>query len=256
MRFFDWVESICMCGDIQPVYTISGERHLAEATLNHLAGYRGSKPVRIGNAAAQQIQYDIYGHVLEAAWLCYSRMPRPMKPEFWQVLVRLANGAMARWQRPSHGLWETRDEPRHYVYVKLFCWVALDRAVRLTEFLRLDRALAEWRETRGQIRDYILQQGFNEKAGVFSSVVGEETTDPSLLVLALTGCVSFDDPRMKATVAAIRRSFEHGGLLIGRYPNRGTLGREKAHSSCAPAGSSIIWCYPASARKEANCLTA
>jgi alpha,alpha-trehalase len=221
MRFFDWVESICMCGDIQPVYTISGERDLAEATLNHLAGYRASKPVRIGNAAAQQIQYDIYGHVLEAAWLCYSRMPRPMKAEFWEVLVRLANGAMARWQRPSHGLWETRDEPRHYVYVKLFCWVALDRAVRLAEFLRLDGALAEWREARDQIRDYILQQGFNPKHGVFTSVVGEDTTDPSLLVLALTGCVSFDDPRIIATAAAIRRSFEHHGLLYREIPEPG-----------------------------------
>jgi GH15 family glucan-1,4-alpha-glucosidase len=221
MRFFDWLESICMCGDIQPVYTISGERGLAETTLNHLAGYRGSKPVRIGNAAALQIQYDIYGHVLEAAWLCYSRMPRPMKPEFWEVLVHLANAAMLNWQGPSHGVWEVRAEPRHYLYVKLFCWVALDRAIRLAEFLQLSGPLGEWRQARGCIRNYILQEGFNRKAGVFTSVVGDKAVDPSLLVLALTGCIGATDTNMQATVTAVRRSFEHRGLLYREIPGRG-----------------------------------
>ena len=221
MRFFDWVESICMCGEIQPVYRISGERNLAEFTLDHLAGYRGSKPVRIGNAAAEQIQYDIYGHVLEAAWLCYSRMPRPMKPEFWEVLVHLANAAMAHWQRPSHGLWEVRGEPRHYLYVKLFCWIALDRAVRLAEFLRLDGPLAEWRRTRDSIRNHIFTKGINPQAGVFTSEIDGHTVDPSLLVLALSGCIDANDPRIRATVAAIRRSFEHRGLLHREIPGAG-----------------------------------
>ena len=233
MRFFDWVESICMCGDIQPVYTISGEGDLAEATLNHLAGYRGSKPVRIGNAAAQQIQYDIYGHVMEAAWLCYSRMPRPMKPEFWEVLVHLANAAMADWQRPSQGLWEIREEPRHYLYVKLFCWIALDRSVRLAESFHLDGPLADWRKGRDTIRKYIFEEGFNDQAGVFTSEVNGNTVDPSLLVLTLSGCVEVNDQRMQATVAAIRRSFEHRGLLYREIPGSGQpWNREGAFILC------------------------
>jgi GH15 family glucan-1,4-alpha-glucosidase len=221
VRFFDWMLSICLCGGVQPVYTIRGERDLAETTLVGLAGYRNSRPVRVGNMAACQNQYDIYGDVLEAAWLCYSRMPRGMKPEFWDVLVQLAHAAMLDWQRPSQGLWEVREKPRHWLYVKLLCWVALDRAIRLAEFLQLDGPLVEWRDARDKIRNHVLQDGFNEKLGVFTSVLGGETVDPSLLVLALSGCVDCNDPRMQATATAIRRSFEHRGLLYREIPGPG-----------------------------------
>lgn len=221
MRFFDWIVSLCLCGGVQPAYTIRGDRDLVERSLDHLAGYQNSRPVRIGNAAAQQTQYDIYGHVLEAAWLCYSRMPRPMKPEFWQVLSGLANAVLTDWRRPSHGIWEVREDRRHYVYTKLFCWVALDRALRLAEFLHLDGPLDQWRDTRNSIRDHILTQGYSPRAGIFTSEIGGNNVDPSLLVLALTGCVDANDSRMQATVAVIRKSFEHRGLLYRKIAGPG-----------------------------------
>jgi GH15 family glucan-1,4-alpha-glucosidase len=121
--------------------------------------------VRIGNAAAHQTQLDIYGEVLDAAYLCYTLMPRPLRPEFWAVLRSLADQAAARWRAPDQGIWEVRGGPRHFLYSKLLCWVAPDRAVRLAEHADLAGDVARWRQTREAIRQALLTVGYDEALG-------------------------------------------------------------------------------------------
>lgn len=214
-RFFDWIENLCLCGEkmLQPIYRVDGSRELPEQTLDHLAGHRGSQPVRIGNGAAHQDQLDIYGHVLDATWLCFERMPREMSPELWDILRRVTDLAVESWREPDHGIWEVRGEKQHFLYSKLFCWVAVDRAIRLALHRRLPGDTAAWEAARRKIRDVILAHGYDEKLGTFTQSLGSARLDATALVIPKVGFLPADDPRMLSTVERIRERLTVDGLV-------------------------------------------
>lgn len=232
--FFDWLESLCIacCGDLQIMYTVAGDAELPESILEHLDGYRSSRPVRVGNAAAQQKQLDIYGELLDAVHFCYESMRRPLSHEFWQVLRYIADQAAARWREPDEGIWEVRTGQRHYLYSKLQCWVALDRAIRMAERGALAANLDRWRHTRDEIRSAILAQGYNEQLGAFVQAFDVQALDASALTIPLLGFLPAADARVRSTVFKIREQLGRGGLVY-RYLNEdGVPGSEAAFALC------------------------
>ncbi|MDQ2873746.1 MAG: glycoside hydrolase family 15 protein [Actinomycetota bacterium] len=202
--------------DLQILYGVGGERLVPEHELTHLAGYRASRPVRVGNGAWDQVQIDVYGELLSAAWLLADQVG-----SFDQVtarfLVDVADTAAARWADPDQGIWEVRGAPRHFVYSKLMCWVALDRAVRLAGMLDAAGRVAEWTAERERIRQAIETQGWSEKAGAFAQSFGSDELDASNLMLLLTGFLPASDPRMRATVEAIAATLSDARGFVYRY---------------------------------------
>lgn len=215
LRFFDWLGALRpdRSGALRIAYAVDGEPVPAEEMLDHLSGYRGSRPVRIGNAAAGQMQLDVFGHVLEAIFLCLERLPRPVDPDLWETARSLADGAARRWSGPDRGPWETRGEPRHFLYSKLYCWVALDRAVQLAERAGLPGDLDRWRRERKSLRETILTRGYNAEIGAFTEAFGETDLDASALVVSLVGFLPATDPRVISTVDQIQRRLTARGLV-------------------------------------------
>ncbi len=216
--FFGWLRRICgRCRDrLQIMYTVRGEEDLPEEVLEHLAGYRGSRPVRTGNAAAGQAQLDIYGEVLDAAAIHLEGRSRDPEPGLWGLLAFLADRAAARWREPDQGIWEVRGGPRHFLYSKLLCWVALDRALRLADARRLPGDLARWRRTREEIRRAIETEGYDPEIGAFTQALGERALDASALAVPLVGFLPPADPRVRSTVARIQERLTRKGLVY-RY---------------------------------------
>ncbi len=208
--------------ELQVLYTCDGSRRITEVELD-LAGWRGSRPVRIGNAAATQVQLDVYGHLLAAAhlWQCHAAADggEPMNPDEWRFLTSLVERAIDHWQRPDRGIWELRSEPRHYVHSKVMVWVALDRAVRLVEDHDLDGVdLERWKQLRDEIRDTIHRDGLDPTGSHFVQSFGADVVDASLLNLPLVGFIEATDPLMVATVERIRADLEmHPGGLLRRF---------------------------------------
>lgn len=233
--FFRWLERLCIpCGqEMQIVYRIDGDPHLPERTLEHLAGYRGSRPVRVGNGAVGQKQLDVYGEVLDAAHLYHERARRPVAPELWEVLRYMADQTAARWREPDHGIWEVRGGPQHFLYSKLLCWVALDRAARLAARGGLDGDTQLWEKTREEIRRAILTEGYDERLGAFTQAFGSRALDASALIIPQVGFLPATDPRVVSTVERIReRLTSHG--LVHRYLNEdGLPGGEATFALCS-----------------------
>ncbi|HEX6198444.1 MAG TPA: glycoside hydrolase family 15 protein [Jiangellaceae bacterium] len=203
-------------GQLQIMFGVCGERDLAERTLERMDGWRGSRPVRIGNGAWQQRQTDVYGELLAAV-----HRLRDVLGEFDELdrrfLIGLADAAAASWQQPDQGIWEIRGEPRHYLYSKLMCWVALDRAVEMAPLLGADGKTPEWRRTRDQIRAAILADGWNAEIGAFTQVLGGDGLDASSLLISSVGFLPADDPRMLATIEATERELTDTHGLVYRY---------------------------------------
>lgn len=234
MDFFDWLESVCLSGQgtIQIMYTVNGGRHLPEEILSHLEGYRHSRPVRVGNAAAQQTQLDIYGEVLDAAYLCHERMRTP-HPQMRAVLGLLADRAAARWQEPDQGIWEVRGDPDHFLHSKLLCWVALDRAVRLGEATGMPGDIPRWRRTREEIRHAILTRGYHQGMQTFTQTFDGDALDASALVIPLVGFLPATDPRMRATIARIEEGLTSNGLVYRYRTEDGLPGGEGTFAPCS-----------------------
>ena len=216
MRFLEWLEDLCLCEDgLHIVYRLNGSGRLSEQTLDHLEGYRGSRPVRIGNVAGTQAQLDVYGQIIDAVFVCHERLPRPMRPQLWSRLHDLADEAAARWREPDRGPWEIRGEPRHFVYSKLLCWVALDRALRIAGRLgEKGSHLERWQTEREQVRDAILSRGFNQKLGAFTYAFDEPVLDSSVLAIPLVGFLPATDPRMESTIEKIREGLGVRDLIF------------------------------------------
>jgi alpha,alpha-trehalase len=201
---------------IQIMFGVGGERDLTERELPHLSGWRDSRPVRIGNAAWQQGQLDAYGEVLNAAHRLADQLGEleAMTREF---LVGAADAAAERWKERDHGLWEMRDEPRHFVHSKLMCWVALDRAVALADRIGGEDRVESWTDRREEIRTAILEQGWSEKAGAFAQSFGSDALDASSLVMPIVGFLPADDPRMRSTIEAVAERLTDERGLVYRY---------------------------------------
>ena len=200
---------------VQIMYGIAGERRLEETTLDFLPGYQGAAPVRIGNAAATQLQLDVFGEVMDA--LHQARGAKLLfNTETWSLQRALLNHLGTVWQQPDEGLWETRGGPRHFTFSKVMAWVAFDRGVRDAEAFGLDAPVDEWRGTRDAIHATVCRDGYNEKLGSFTQSFGSDALDASLLLIGVMGFLPHDDPRVRGTVAAVERDLLVDGFVL-RY---------------------------------------
>ncbi|MCX4420287.1 glycoside hydrolase family 15 protein [Streptomyces mirabilis] len=202
--------------DLQVMYGIGGERDLSERVLPHLSGWRGSAPVRVGNGAWRQCQLDVYGELLDAA---HQTLPHdvPLDPPVRFFLRQCAEAAAHRWTDPDQGIWEGRGPARHFLHSKLMCWVALDRAIDLAPALSAQDRVTDWQRTRGQIREAIENQGFDQQTGAFTQTFGSPQLDASALMLPLVGFLPGTDPRVRSTVEAIARHLTDSRGLVRRY---------------------------------------
>jgi alpha,alpha-trehalase len=202
--------------DLQIMFGIGGEWDLSERELPHLAGWRGSRPVRVGNGAWLQRQLDVYGELLGAAQRLVDELGQ-LDTVTRRFLTAVADTAAARWREKDHGIWEIRGEPRDFLYSKLMCWVAMDSAIALAGRLGAEGRVADWGSTRDEIRAAILTRGWSERAGAFTQAFGSEELDASSLMLLITGFLPADDPRMKATIKAIAERLTDDRGLVYRY---------------------------------------
>jgi len=218
--------------DLQIMFGIGGERDLSERELPHLAGWRASRPVRVGNGAWTQRQLDVYGELLGAAQRLVDQLGE-LDPVTRQFLAAAADTAASRWKDKDQGIWEIRGEPRDFVYSKLMCWVALDRAIALAPQLRAGDRVQGWAAARAEIRAAILELGWSEKAGAFTQTFGGDDLDASNLMLAITGFLPADDPRMKATIdATAARLTDERGLVYRYLAHDGLAGEEGTFLLC------------------------
>ncbi|HEX9064900.1 MAG TPA: glycoside hydrolase family 15 protein [Streptosporangiaceae bacterium] len=218
--------------DLQIMFGIDGERDLSERELPHLAGWRGSRPVRVGNAAWLQRQLDVYGELLIAARRLVDQLGE-LDPVTRRFLVTAADTAAARWQEKDQGIWEIRGEPQDFLYSKLMCWVAVDCAIALAGHLGAEDRVPDWESARAEIRAAILTRGWDEQAGAFTQAFGSHDLDASSLMLAITGFLPADDPRMKATIGAIAQRLTDERGMVYRYLARdGLAGQEGTFLLC------------------------
>jgi len=216
--------------DLQIMYRISGQRSLPELELSHLAGHRGSVPVRIGNGAVKQMQLDAYGQILEAAYL-YARAGGELTETNWRFLVGLVEVVCQRWQKPDQGIWEIRDEPRHFTHSKANCWLALHRGVQIARASGWPCDLTRWERERDQVREFLLEQ--TAPGGWFQQAAGHQVADASTLLVPAIGLLPTTHPLVLETIRVVRRSLERDGLLF-RYLNPdGLVGGEGAFLLCS-----------------------
>jgi GH15 family glucan-1,4-alpha-glucosidase len=218
---------------LQVLYGIGGERRLHEYEIGELEGYRGAKPVRIGNAAESQIQLDAYGELLDLAWIWHCRRHSP-DDDYWEFLVELVNKVCDCWQIADCGIWEFRNDPRHFVHSKVMCWAALNYGIKLAGDLRRSAPLEKWRKNREAVRRAVESKGYDAERGVFIQAFEHPAMDAALLLLPMVGFVAYDDERMIRTTDAVRDELEDNGLLR-RYPDGddGMQGREGVFLACS-----------------------
>ncbi len=214
-RFFQWIAR--SLGDfgrerVQIMYGVAGERDLTEHELDHLEGFRDSRPVRVGNAAWKQKQLDVLGEILDGALLLKDQLG-DFDEEIRRLLIALADRAAESWPGPDAGMWEARDEERDYVASKVMCWVALDRAVKLAPDLDDDAKADRWRAARDDVRETILKRGWNDQLGTFVGAFGSEDLDAAVLLMPLVDFLPATDERMRSTVEVIERELADGGLV-------------------------------------------
>ncbi len=222
------------------VLTIEGGTQLPEQTLDHWEGYRGSRPVRIGNAAVSQFQGDIYGEFMDAFYLS-NKYVSPTSYDVWVKIRKRLDWICENWQLPDAGIWEMRNRQEHFVYSKVMNWVALDRGLRLADKRALPADRAKWMRERDRIYEEVMTQGWNEKRQAFTQFYGSEDLDASLLIMPLVFFMAPTDPRMISTINAILKNPRDGGLvsdsLVYRYPPQpridGLPGEEGTFNMCS-----------------------
>ncbi len=238
--FFSWMartasaEGLANGQSLQVLFGVGGEWEVTERTLDHLTGWGGSRPVRIGNDAWRQRQLDVYGELLDAAYRLRGQLNRLDEHGRW-FLISLADAAANHWTEPDHGIWEVRGRPQHFVYSKLMCWVALDRAIGLADELDAAIRVPVWKAAREVIREAIEEHGWSRQAGAYSQAFGSDLLDASALMLPITGFTMPDDPRTQATVTAVRERLTGPSGLIHRYErvDDGLAGEEGAFLMCS-----------------------
>jgi len=241
--FMGWIEARCQNsgpdGSLQLMYGIDGKSDLTEETLDHLDGYRGSRPVRLGNGAYDQLQLDIYGELMDAVYL-YNKHGDPISYDLWTHLRALINWVCDNWQREDEGVWEVRGGRRHFVYSKLMCWVAVDRGLRLATKRSFPADRERWLKVRDKIYEEIMEKGWSQEREAFVQSYDDDTLDASNLIMPLVFFLAPNDPRMLKTLDAINRPPRDGGLvansLVYRYDvdksADGLAGEEGTFSLC------------------------
>jgi GH15 family glucan-1,4-alpha-glucosidase len=222
-------------GPLQTMYRIDGGLNLDEETLDHFEGYRGSAPVRIGNAAADQLQLDIYGELTDSVYL-YNKYGEPIHHEAWEDLSRLVDWVCANWDQPDEGIWETRGGRKDFTFSRLMCWVAIERAIRIARQRGLPADLVTWMKHRDEIYRQIMKRGWSEERGAFVQHYGSDVLDASLLLMPLVKFIAPTDPRWLSTLDAISDALV-SDTLVHRYnveasPD-GLRGHEGTFSICS-----------------------
>jgi len=221
-RFADWLGARCREADpgdprLQIVYAVDGARELPEHELPHLEGYRGSRPVRVGNGAHDQLQLDVYGELMDAVYLLDKE--EPISWELWRSLRRLLEWLGGNWGRADQGIWEVRGGPRHFVYSRLMCWVAFERAMRMQARRGLPGDTIAWRTHRDRIYEEIMERGWSERRRAFVQYYGGDVLDASALLMPLVKFIGPRDPRMLSTLDAVQRDLVSDSLVY-RYDPR------------------------------------
>jgi GH15 family glucan-1,4-alpha-glucosidase len=216
----DWLLR-AVAGDpnrLQIMYGIFGQRRLTEFELPWLAGYEQSQPVRVGNAASEQFQLDVYGEVLDMLHVCRKQGISESETD-WRFQRALLHFLESAWRQPDEGIWEVRGPRRHFTHSKVMAWVAFDRAVKAVEQSDRSGPAAAWRQIRDEIHAEICAQGFNQQLGAFVQYYGSDEFDASLLMIPLVGFLPANDSRMQGTLAAIEKNLMREGL-VDRYATR------------------------------------
>jgi GH15 family glucan-1,4-alpha-glucosidase len=201
---------------MQIMYGPAGERRLTELELPWLPGYEGSAPVRIGNAASDQFQLDVYGELMDAM-LQAREGGLPVEPAAWRLQLALLQFLEGAWERPDEGIWEVRGPRRHFTHSKVMAWVALDRAVKAVEQFGHDGPVNHWRHVRDRIHADVCRHGYDPDLNAFVQYYGSHDLDASLLMIPLVGFLPATEPRMLGTVEAIRQKLMANGFVL-RYP--------------------------------------
>ncbi len=220
---------------LQIMFSVCGEHDLSERTLPHLRGWRGSRPVRVGNGAWKQRQIDVHGELLDAA-LRLEPQIGGIDDDVRRFLIACADTAAERWMEKDHGIWEVRSEPRHFLCSKLMCWVALDRGIALAGRLRAGDRVDAWRRARAEVRDTVLREGWNARVQAFTQSFGSDELDASTLMIPIVGFLPPTDPRVLATIDAVAGGLTDARGLVHRYRAEGGVdglpGEEGAFLLC------------------------
>jgi GH15 family glucan-1,4-alpha-glucosidase len=230
-----WLQDRChdSGGLLQPLYGVDGTTELREEELPHLSGYRDSRPVRLGNETYDQLQLDLYGAVLDAAYL-HNRYGAPLDYDLWQSMRTILNWLSENWRRPDAGMWGIQGQRGHFVSSKVLSWVALDRAVRLALQRGLPAGEGVWIRQRDAIYEEVMEKGWNPEKGSFVQRYGSDALDASLLLMPVVEFVGPTDPRWLATLERVQRELTYD-TLVDRYKveGNGPSSVEGAFSVCS-----------------------
>ena len=229
---FDRVAALGDTDEVPTIYSVDGERPPTERDLDHLEGYLGSRPIRVGNAAASQRQLDVYGEILDSALLLANVDPAFVRDR-WPMIERLARRTTELWSEPDRGIWEFRNEPAHFLHSKLMCWVALDRSIQLAQSFGRTEMLDRWKRVADEIRAAILSRGYSDTRETFIQAFDRPLLDASSLRIPITGFLPPNDPRVLRTVAAIERGLGQGPFLRRYEGEDGLSGPEGSFLLCS-----------------------
>lgn len=234
LKLLDWILEVvdrCESPDrLRPIYTISGSHLPPEADLGHLPGYADSRPVRIGNAASNQIQLDVFAPIVHLVALLAER-GAPIAPDHWRLVRAMVRAVEARWSEPDHGIWEMRVERRHYVHSKAMCWHTINRALTVEEAI-LGTRNSDWSTLAEVIRGEVLSKGWNPTLGAFVGAYEQPYPDAAVLVIGLSGLISCDDPRWVSTVEFVERELRDGPTVRRYKTDDGLSGGEGGMHIC------------------------
>lgn len=234
LAFLDWMMRVLEDAEapdrLHPLYTASGRRLPPEGEISELCGYRGSRPVRVSNAAAGQVQLDVFGAIVE---LMHTLMESgaPLSSEHWRLTEAMVQAVTDRWHEGDHGIWEIRKPRRHHVHSKVMCWVTVDRAINIAaQFLARERP--EWRRLRDEIAQDVLEHGYKEHVGAFTAAYDGDDLDAAVLEIGLRGVIAPDDPRFISTVEVIDRELRYGPTVYRYRADDGLPGSEGGFNLC------------------------
>jgi GH15 family glucan-1,4-alpha-glucosidase len=227
-RFMIYIKGILKSkhDSFQIMYGIRGERELAETVLTHLSGYENSKPVRIGNAAFSQRQNDVFGYLLNVIYQYYQFFPGTLDEieDMWEVVRNISRTVSTHWEKPDRGIWEIRNVENHFVSSKVMSWVAMDRAAKIAVLLNKTYYAETWRGIADDIKNEVLNKGWNKQLHTFTQTYSNSELDASLLLMAEYGFISADDPKYQKTVMAVKNELFQNGLIY-RYKNTDDFGK-------------------------------
>jgi len=256
MGFLDWmlgvIDRAAAPERLMPLYTVTGHECGAEAEIAELAGYAGSRPVRVGNAARGQVQLDVFGPIAELIWQLLLA-EAPLSSEHWRLAEALVHAVEARWHEPDHGIWEIRKPRRHHVHSKVMCWLTVDRGIRISERF-LDRPRPGWEQLRDQIAKDILANAWNKKTAAYTAAYGSDELDASSLWIGLSGLVDCTDERFISTINAVNTGLRSGPTVYRYLSEDGLPGREGGFFICASWLVESL--FRAGRRQEADALFA